>query len=130
MLASAIGAGFALASRADVEALVASMPLNAGQWPSYQPIIGDAPNRELYWGFYDDGNGDPYGWAFAFDSDTDWSFFDDIAPGNVIQNDRTDSADMNIWAYQRQLDLPIPATAALLGIAALGLGASRRRKPA
>jgi hypothetical protein len=121
MISQAQAAGFSFATRAEVEALLSDLPLTSGQFTTYASIMGKAPNRDLIWGAYDDG-GDPHGWAFAFESDTSWTFGDDFALLSVTQNAGGDHADMNVWAI-----LPEPTTAALCATALLGFAASRRR---
>jgi uncharacterized protein (DUF2141 family) len=53
MVAVAAAAGFTFAKRADVEQLLGSLPLGAGDWAGYDAVMGDAPNRELIWGSYE-----------------------------------------------------------------------------
>jgi hypothetical protein len=122
MVAAASAAGFTLAKRAQVDQLLSALPLDAGQWADYQPIIGDSPTRDLYWGAYDDGGSiTQYGYAFAYGDDTAWEVYD-----NVMGGDQLVGADMNIFAY-RTADVPEPAALGLLGLGVLGIAATRRR---
>jgi hypothetical protein len=97
MQAAATAAGFTIAIRSDLDQLLDSLPLTGGEWSTYKSIMGDAPNRELIWGSYDDG-GEPSinGYAFAYDSMNYWNIIHGADPINVVQNDGSPAADMNI----------------------------------
>jgi hypothetical protein len=127
MVATANAAGFTFATEADVHQLLDTLPLTGGEWPTYAAIMGQAPNRDLIWGSYDDG-GDPYGWAFSFNGDTVWTFVNNTVGGNDVPNSGTDFADMNIWAFQTGVvPAPEPSTLAILAAGLLGLAAASRR---
>lgn len=124
-------AGFNFATKSEVEVLLNSLSLANGEWLStYKPIMMDAPNRELIWGLYDDGS-DPWGYAYAFGWDTSWTFVDNIAYGNVIENsDLPQQTDMSIWAYRVDdgNEVPEPTTMLLFGTGLIGLVGARLRK--
>ena len=127
MAAAATAAGYTLATEADVQGLVNTLPLGAGQWPTYASIMGGAPNRALIWGGYDTGGSGVYGWGWSFDGDTVWSFSSSspFAKGDV-PNGGTEYADMNIWAFK---PIPEPSTwLAGAGMLAGLLGTMIRRK--
>ncbi len=127
MVAAAATAGFSFGTKADVLQLLNSLPLTSGEWLNiYKPIMMDAPNRELIWGSYDDG-GDPWGFAYAYDTDPSWSFVDNVVAGSSVPNQGSPYEDMNIWAYQVGAVIPEPSTLGLLGLGLVGLCVCRRR---
>jgi len=130
MIAAAQAAGFTFATKSDVEQLLNTLPLDGGQWTSYANVMGYGHPRQLIWGMYDDLNGDPFGFAWAWSDSFSWSYADDVTSANAVQNEGANGAvDMGIWAYKlASNDVPEPDMLALLGLGFLGLCAARRKR--
>ena len=73
MINMAQNAGFTFAARSDVEELLNTLSLSVGEWSSYASIMGHGIPRQLIWGMYDDGNDNPFGWAWSFSQDQSWA---------------------------------------------------------
>ena len=123
------GKGFTVAVFSDVDALLDTLPLDAGQWLGYAAIMGKAPNRDLIWGSFAPVSGaNQVDWAYSFLGDTSWTSFNVTVDADIIPNGGTNAADMNIWAFASGGNVPEPASWAMM-IAGFGLvGAAMRRR--
>jgi hypothetical protein len=130
MITAAQSAGFTFATRSDVQALLNTLPLTSGEWATYAPVMGYGRPRGIMWGMYDDGNGNPYGWAWSFSLDTSWNYLDNMEDGNTIANGGEGGAtDLGIWAYQAgNASVPEPSMMAIFGLGTMGLAYRARRK--
>ena len=127
MFQLAASAGFALATRTDLDNLFSNLPLSTfAQWSSYDAIMGGAPNRNLIWGFFDVGDPTNTGWAFAYDFSSTWDIDPNTGFGwDFVPNAGTPYADMNIWAFQLT---PEPASLALVATGLAGVAMLRRNR--
>lgn len=134
MAAAAIAAGFTVATRAELDPLLASLPLpNAATWDSYAAIMGQSPTRPVIFGSY--GPVSPenvVGFSYAFRGDTAWTYFDNTVGAPTKFPDWP--ADMNIWAFRASPttgdEVPEPASLMLIGSGLVTLVAARRRQRA
>jgi hypothetical protein len=107
-IAAAATAGFTVADASQVETLLDSLPLTGGQWATDAAIMGSAPNRALIWGdFADSSNPNNQEWAYAYSTDTSWTFAGDgFSLGNTgftnnqVPNSGGTDADLNLWAVE------------------------------
>jgi hypothetical protein len=115
MIAAAEAAGFTFATRSDVEQLLNTLPLTSGVWSSYAAVMGYGIPRQLIWGMYDDGDGNPYGYAWAYSANTSWHYSDNATNADSIPNyGNPGDVDMGIWAYlTRLLELDAVLTTSL-----------------
>ena len=116
---SATLAGFTVASITDVQGLLNSLSLDPNAdpspWAGYAAIM-QSPSQGIIWGAFLPA-GEAVGWAFAFPSDSNWSYNDGNNPSAPTQSlDAPLSSDAGIWAYQE----PVPEPSYSLLLAGLG----------
>ncbi len=128
MKATAVAAGFAVANKSDVSQLLSSLPNPAANWASYTAIMGEAPNRDLIWGAYDDTPGDnSHDWAWAYSNESSWTYQANAWDNNTVPNGGSSSADMNLWAYRESTVVPLPASLLLFGPGLAAVAVLKRR---
>lgn len=128
MKATAVAAGFTVANYSDLNQLLSSLSDPHANWASYSAIMGEAPNRDLIWGGYDQTPGDNYhDWAFAYSSDSTWTYQANAYVNNVVPNGGSREADMNLWAYRESAVVPLPASLFLFGPGLAAVAVLRRK---
>jgi hypothetical protein len=140
-IVTAATAGFTVADASQVETLLDSLPLTGGQWTADAAIMGSAPNRGLIWGdFADSSNPNNQEWAYAYSTDTAWTFEGDgFSLGSTeftngqVPNGGTTDADLNLWAIEtgtQSVGSSVPdgfPTVLMLGVSILMLAGLRWR---
>lgn len=125
-MAAAQAAGFQVATRAQVQALLNTLPLTGGEWASYANIMGFGDPRDLIWGLTNDGGA--YGWAWAFSTDRSWQYSGSFNEGAVAAGNPAGSQDLGVWAFRvAEQNVPEPGAMAL-AVLAMGAGALARRR--
>ncbi|SEM19742.1 VPLPA-CTERM protein sorting domain-containing protein [Syntrophus gentianae] len=128
MKATAVAAGFTVANKSDVSQLLSSLPDPNVNWTSYTAIMGEAPNRALIWGAYDQTPGDnSHDWAYSWSDSDSWSYQPNAYANNVVPNGGSRDADMNLWAYRGGAVVPLPASFLLLGPGLAAVAVLRRK---
>lgn len=134
MASTVQAAGFTVAGLGDVSALLLSLPLDEpSNWSAYADVMGSAPYRGLIWGAFDIPNPNAMGWGYAYEGAA-WTIGTGFGSRDEIQNEGTDEADLNIFAYvsgDAAPAVPEPASWALLitGFGITGFALRRRRVP-
>ncbi len=128
-MAAAQAAGFQVATRAQVQAMLNTLPLTGGQWAGYASIMGFGDPRDLIWGLTNDAG--TYGWAWAFSNDTAWQYSGAGGESAVAAGNPAGSQDLGVWAFRVADDhnVPEPGMLGLFALAAAaGLLARRRAR--